>query len=66
MLIDGIRSDPLWENGNYQKQPPSAFQGFLLARMMPDAAGIICLRYEVKSYGMKDCLGKVIVRVTDA
>jgi homoserine O-acetyltransferase len=23
ILVDGIRSDPLWENGDYQKQPPS-------------------------------------------
>jgi homoserine O-acetyltransferase len=47
MLIDGIVSDPLWDNGNYQKQPPSALQGFLLARMMID--GVPALQQEVRT-----------------
>ena len=47
MLIDGIKSDPLWENGNYQKQPPSAAAGFALARMMID--GVPHLQEEVSS-----------------
>ena len=54
MLIDGIRSDPLWENGNYQKQPPSALQGFLLARMMID--GVPALQHEVPTAEAADAL----------
>ncbi|HEX4230333.1 MAG TPA: alpha/beta fold hydrolase [Bryobacteraceae bacterium] len=54
MLIDGIRSDPLWENGNYQKQPPSALQGFLLARMMID--GVPALQQEVRTSEAADAL----------
>src|SRR5579859_3568588 len=45
MLIDGIRRDPAWANGNYEKQPPSAFQGSMLARMMID--GVPELQQEV-------------------
>jgi homoserine O-acetyltransferase len=47
MLVDGIRSDPLWENGNYQKQPPSGAAGLLLARMMID--GVPALQREDRS-----------------
>jgi homoserine O-acetyltransferase len=47
MLVDGIKSDPLWENGNYQKQPPSGAAGFVLARMMID--GVPALQQEVRS-----------------
>ena len=54
MLIDGIRSDPLWENGNYQKQPPSALQGFLLARMMID--GVPALQHEIPNADAADAL----------
>jgi homoserine O-acetyltransferase/O-succinyltransferase len=54
MLIDGIRSDPMWENGNYQKQPPSASQGFLLARMMID--GVPALQQEVPTAEAADAL----------
>jgi homoserine O-acetyltransferase/O-succinyltransferase len=54
MLIDGIRSDPLWENGNYQKQPPSTLQGFLLARMMID--GVPALQHEVPTAEAADAL----------
>jgi homoserine O-acetyltransferase/O-succinyltransferase len=54
MLIDGIRSDPLWDNGNYQKQPPSALQGFLLARMMID--GVPALQHEVPTAEAADAL----------
>jgi homoserine O-acetyltransferase len=54
MLIDGIRSDPLWDNGNYQKQPPSALQGFLLARMMID--GVPALQQEVRTPEAADAL----------
>jgi homoserine O-acetyltransferase/O-succinyltransferase len=54
MLIDGIRSDPLWENGNYQKQPPSAMQGSLLARMMID--GVPALQHEVPNPEAADAL----------
>jgi len=45
MLIDGIRIDPAWENGNYEKQPPSLFRGLLLARMMID--GVPALQQEI-------------------
>jgi homoserine O-acetyltransferase/O-succinyltransferase len=58
MLIDGIRSDPLWENGHYQKQPPSALQGFLLARMMID--GVPALQHEVPTAEAADALIRVI------
>jgi homoserine O-acetyltransferase len=47
MLVDGIKSDPLWENGNYQKQPPSGAAGLVLARMMID--GVPALQQEVRS-----------------
>ena len=47
ILVDGIKSDPLWENGNYQKQPPSGAAGFMLARMMID--GVPALQQEVRS-----------------
>lgn len=47
MLVDGIKSDPLWENGNYQKQPPSGAAGLLLARMMID--GVPALQQDVRS-----------------
>jgi homoserine O-acetyltransferase/O-succinyltransferase len=47
MLVDGIKSDPLWENGSYQKQPPSGAAGLLLARMMID--GVPALQQEVRS-----------------
>jgi homoserine O-acetyltransferase/O-succinyltransferase len=46
MLIDGIESDPLWENGSYQKQPPSGAAGLVLARMMID--GVPALQQEVR------------------
>jgi homoserine O-acetyltransferase len=54
LLIDGIRSDPLWANGNYQEQPPSASQGFLLARMMID--GVPALQQEVPTAEAADAL----------
>jgi homoserine O-acetyltransferase len=60
MLIDGIRSDPLWENGNYQKQPPSASQGVLLARMMID--GVPALQQEVPNAEAADSLRPSIRR----
>ncbi len=47
ILVDGIKSDPLWESGNYQKQPPSGAAGFVLARMMID--GVPALQQEVRS-----------------
>lgn len=52
MLVDGIKSDPLWENGNYQKQPPSGAAGLLLARMMID--GVPALQQEVRSPDVAD------------
>jgi homoserine O-acetyltransferase len=54
MLIDGIRSDPAWDNGNYQKQPQSALQGALLARMMID--GVPALQQEVPNVEAADAL----------
>lgn len=54
MLIDGIRSDPAWDGGNYQKQPPSALQGSLLARMMID--GVPALQQEVPNAEAADSL----------
>jgi homoserine O-acetyltransferase len=47
MLVDGIKSDPLWKNGNYQTQPPSGAAGFVLARMIID--GVPALQQEVPS-----------------
>ena len=47
ILVDNIKSDPFWENGNYHKQPPSAAAGFVLARMMID--GVPALQDEVRS-----------------
>lgn len=52
MLVDGIKSDPLWENGNYQKQPPSGATGLVLARMMID--GVPALQQEVRSLEAAD------------
>ena len=54
MLIDGIHSDPLWANGNYQQQPPSAAEGLLLARMMID--GVPALQKEVRSSQEADAM----------
>ena len=54
MLIDGIRSDPAWLNGNYEKQPPSAFQGSMLARMMID--GVPALQQEVPNWQAADSI----------
>ena len=54
MLIDGIRSDPAWDGGNYQKQPSSALQGSLLARMMID--GVPALQQEVPNVEAADAL----------
>ncbi|QEE30560.1 alpha/beta fold hydrolase [Terriglobus albidus] len=47
MLVNDIRSDPGWEDGNYQHQPPSAARGLLLARLMID--GVPALQQEVRS-----------------
>lgn len=46
-LVDGIKSDPLWDNGNYQKQPPSGAAGLILARLMID--GVPALQQEIHS-----------------
>jgi len=54
MLIDGIRNDPAWANGNYEKQPSSAFQGSLLARMMID--GVPALQQEVPNSNAADAI----------
>ncbi len=47
MLVDTIKSDPRWDNGNYQKEPPSGAQGALLARLMID--GVPALQQEVRT-----------------
>lgn len=54
MLSDGIRSDPAWDGGNYQKQRPSALQGYLLARMMID--GVPALQQEAPNAEAADAL----------
>jgi homoserine O-acetyltransferase len=54
LLIDNIKSDPLWQNGNYPKQPPSAAEGGLLARMMID--GVPALQQEVKTVEDADAI----------
>jgi homoserine O-acetyltransferase/O-succinyltransferase len=54
MLIDNIKSDPSWQSGNYQKQPPSAAEGGLLARMMID--GVPALQQEVKTVDDADAI----------
>lgn len=47
ILVDAIKSDPSWENGNYQQSPPSAATGFAIARMMID--GVPHLQEEISS-----------------
>ncbi len=66
MLIDGIRSDPAWDGGNYQKQPPSALHGSLLARMMID--GVPALQQEIPNAEAADAVirGVGVQSVTDA
>lgn len=54
MLINGIRTDPAWADGNYEKQPPSVFQGLMLARMMID--GVPALQQEVPNAAAADAL----------
>jgi len=54
MLIEDIRSDPGWEDGNYQQQPSSAARGLLLARMMID--GVPALQQEVRTAQSADGL----------
>ncbi|QIQ06052.1 alpha/beta fold hydrolase [Streptomyces liangshanensis] len=34
VIIDGVKSDPAYENGNYRQQPPSAAVAFNVAQMM--------------------------------
>ncbi len=45
MLVDGIKSDPVWADGSYQRQPPSVAAALELARMMID--GIPHLQEEI-------------------
>jgi homoserine O-acetyltransferase len=47
ILVDIIKSDPLWENGNYQAALPSATTAIALARMMID--GVPHLQEEIGS-----------------
>jgi homoserine O-acetyltransferase/O-succinyltransferase len=54
LLIDNIRSDPGWENGNYRTQPLSAAEGGLLARMMID--GVPALQQEVRTVDAADAI----------
>lgn len=62
MLIDGIRSDPSWNNGNYDRQPGSLREGFLLARMMID--GVPALEHEVPTVDAAEALIRGIGRQT--
>lgn len=63
ILVDGIRSDPLWQNGNYQQQPPSGAAGFVLARLMID--GVPALQQEVRSPEVADAFIRGIKSQTE-
>jgi homoserine O-acetyltransferase len=54
VLVDGIKSDPVWANGNYTQQPPSVAAALELARMMID--GVPHLQEEVTSVESADAL----------
>jgi homoserine O-acetyltransferase/O-succinyltransferase len=45
MVIDTIRSDPEWKNGDYTKAPPGWFVGYNILRMMIDS--VSALQHEV-------------------
>lgn len=47
MIVDGIKADPAWDEGNYQRQPPSVAAGVQIARMMID--GVPHLQEEVNT-----------------
>jgi homoserine O-acetyltransferase len=38
MVVDSIRSDPQWKDGNYTQTPPNWIMGFNVLRMMIDSA----------------------------
>jgi len=52
ILVDVIKSDPLWENGNYQAALPSATTAIAIARMMID--GVPHLQEEIGSPAAAD------------
>ncbi len=47
IVINTIKSDPLYNNGSYKEQPPSAVTAFAIVRMMID--GVPALQHEVPS-----------------
>ena len=47
MIVDAIKSDPVWAEGNYQQQPPSVAVGLEIAQMMID--GVPHLQEEVST-----------------
>jgi len=47
IVINTIKSDPLYGNGTYQEQPPSAVTAFAIVRMLID--GVPALQHEVPS-----------------
>jgi len=52
MVIDAIRSDPEWKNGNYTETPRSWIVGYNILRMMIDSAS--ALQYEVPNGSAAD------------
>ncbi len=54
VLVDGIKSDPVWAGGNYTQQPPSVAGALELARMMID--GVPHLQEEATSVESADAL----------
>ncbi|WP_336983719.1 MULTISPECIES: alpha/beta fold hydrolase [unclassified Cedecea] len=38
MIVDSVRADPAWHNGNYTQAPESWLQGYNILRMMIDSA----------------------------
>ncbi|AIR59208.1 homoserine acetyltransferase [Cedecea neteri] len=38
MIVDAVRADPTWHNGNYTQAPESWLQGYNILRMMIDSA----------------------------
>jgi homoserine O-acetyltransferase/O-succinyltransferase len=47
MIVDGIKSDPAWAEGNYQQQPPSVASAVEIVQMMID--GVPHLQEEVST-----------------
>jgi pimeloyl-ACP methyl ester carboxylesterase len=55
MVIDAIRSDPDWKDGDYIKAPPGWIVGYTILRMMIDS--VSALQHEVPNGQAADILG---------